>query len=96
MTDDRTPDPATPGQVPAAPWDRHEMETDRGGSAPDATTEEQDQDAPIWNLGQMEGEHADGSGGPSTAEDIDAPGGLSGGGVNPGGGERWADRDRER
>ena len=43
----------------------------------------------------MARERADGtrSQGPSDAEIASSKGGLSGGGANSGGGERWADRD---
>jgi hypothetical protein len=77
-------------------WNRNEMGPDRGDDQP-ATTSDDAGDAPDWNEGQMAEEHADGSrtAGPSDEEIAESAHGLSGGGTNPGGGERWAERDDE-
>jgi len=75
-----------------ANWDRHQMETDDGG-------EPRDRDeaglSPSWNEGEMAEERKDHTRSPLTpANELDEPaGGLSGQGSNPGGGERWAERD---
>jgi len=75
-------------------WDRHEMETDDAGEP-----QERDIDPlnPKWNKGQMAEEREDGTRSPlATDTELTQPsGGLSGHGSNPGGGERWAERDRE-
>ncbi len=89
MTEDRTTD-----QAPEH-WDKGQMEIDDAGEAPGAARTTHEGDATQWNKGELAEERQDGSGGPHT-EDVEVPGGLSGGGSNPGGGERWADRDRER
>lgn len=87
----------------AGPWDRHEMETaDPATSGPESATHsagtdgEEGADAPDWNLGSMAPERADGTAGPHIEPvDPDEGTGPSGGGVNPGGGERWAERDKD-
>jgi hypothetical protein len=75
-------------------WDRGQMEPDRGDEGP-MPRDDQDADVPVWNEGQMTGERADGtrSRGPTDEEIAASRGGLSGGGANPGGGERWAERN---
>lgn len=84
-----------PGESSPATWDRHQMETDDAG-------EPRERDAgtlvPGWSKGEMAEEREDHTRSPLTPQDeLDEPdGGLSGHGSNPGGGERWADRDRER
>lgn len=93
MTDERTTEPTASTEQPAH-WDKAEMEIDDG--AGDRDTGGHDADSALWNKGEMAEEHRDGSGGPRPTGDIEAPGGLSGEGSNPGGGERWADRDKER
>ena len=75
-------------------WDRHQMETDDAG-------EPRERDAETvagWNKGEMAEERKDHTRGPlATPDELDEPdGGLSGHGSNPGGGERWAERDREK
>lgn len=86
MTDERTPD--QPEQ-----WDKDQMETDDPAvSGPPSVPD--DQTRPDWNKGEVAEEHEDHTGGHHD-EPVEAPGGLSGGGSNPGGGERWADRDKE-
>ena len=100
MTDDRTVDqttgsPAATDTEAVPHWDRKEMEIDDGPGDSRTATGTPDADTALWNKGQMAEESADGSGGPAPTGDIEAPGGLSGEGSNPGGGERWADRDRE-
>jgi hypothetical protein len=76
-------------------WDRDEMKRDRAGGAEPATDD--DPAVPAWKEGQMARERPDGSrdAGPSDEEiEAESKGGLSGGGTNPGGGERWAERDK--
>jgi hypothetical protein len=77
-------------------WNRNEMRPDLGDD-PDAAVPDEDADAPSWNEGQMAEQHADGSrtAGPSDSEIAESAHGLSGGGSNSGGGERWAERDDE-
>jgi hypothetical protein len=75
-------------------WDKGQMETDDPGEDPAMTRTADAPGSSIWNKGEMAEESEDGSGGPGT-EPVEPPGGLSGKGSNPGGGERWADRDRE-
>jgi hypothetical protein len=55
-------------------------------------------DVPTWNEDQMARQRPDGSrtDGPTDEEIEVSQHGLSGGGANPGGGERWADRDSNR
>jgi hypothetical protein len=78
-------------------WDRDEMRPDFGD---DATTSPHDKDheVPTWNEDQVARQRPDGTRdpGPSDAEIDASRGGLSGGGANPGGGERWAERDVEK
>ena len=77
-------------------WDRDEMKRDHGDDSD--VSPEHDAEVPTWNEGQMARERPDGTreAGPSDEEiEEESEGGLSGGGVNPGGGERWADRDRK-
>ena len=78
-------------------WDRDEMKPDFGDE-PEAPSIDEEPDVPIWNEGQMARERPDGSRSPGpTDKDISSSkGGLSGGGANPGGGERWAERDVDR
>jgi hypothetical protein len=75
-------------------WDREEMRPDE---ADPATPAPRDTKIPTWNEGQMAEEREDGSRakGPSDEEIESSQHGLSGGGVNPGGGERWAERDKK-
>jgi hypothetical protein len=84
MTDDRTT-----GQPEH--WDKDQMETDDPGDVTghEATGETS---RATWNKGEVAEEHQDGTGGPH-GEPVEPAGGLSGEGSNPGGGERWADRD---
>lgn len=90
---DETPTMKAPGAETPATWDRHQMEVDDAG-------EERERDAetgaPAWNKGEMAEERQDGTRAPLPPEDeLDEPaGGLSGQGSNPGGGERWAERDK--
>lgn len=71
-------------------WERDQMSSD-----PEASPEDADSAVPTWNEGQMAEQRSDGtrSPDPSSAEIAESAGGLSGGGANPGGGERWAERD---
>jgi hypothetical protein len=92
------PDPE--GSTRPVEWDRHQMETDdagetvEGGGAADPKRGADTLD-PKWNKGEVAEERED-----HTRDPLPAPaepaGGLSGGGSNPGGGEQWAERDRER
>ena len=76
-----------------AGWDREQMDTDDGqpdlGERTPSTT-------PGWNKASMGEEDADHKRSPRATDDevADSGGPLSGGGENPGGGERWADRDK--
>jgi hypothetical protein len=78
-------------------WDSDEMKPDFGDDASASPTESTDK-VPTWNEDQMARQRPDGSRtpGPSDAEIEESEGGLSGGGANPGGGERWAERDVEK
>jgi hypothetical protein len=79
-----------------ANWDRNEVRSDPPDD-PDAASTGEEAPVPNWNEGQMGEQHADGTRaqGPTDEEIASSAGGLSGGGTNPGGGERWADRDDE-
>ena len=69
----------------------------RGLVVAETPPDDENEKVPIWNERQMAGQRADGSRtpGPSDEEIESSKGGLSGGGANPGGGERWAKRDVE-
>ena len=73
-------------------WERDQMSSD-----PETSPEDADSTVPTWKEGQMAEQHADGSRSPnpSDADIAESAGGLSGGGANPGGGERWAERDED-
>jgi hypothetical protein len=77
-------------------WDRDEVRSNPPDE-PEATSTDEDAAVPSWNEGQMAEQHADGARtqGPTDEEIASSAGGLSGGGVNPGGGERWAEREDE-
>jgi hypothetical protein len=85
----REPEASTP-----TAWDRHQMEVDDAGEP-----RERDAEAlvPGWNKGEMAEERQDHTRAPMTPPDeLDEPAGaMSGHGSNAGGGERWADRDKE-
>jgi hypothetical protein len=89
------PGETKPGASKPADWNRHQMETDDAG-------EPREQDAetrvPGWNKGEMAEERKDHTRDPLTPlDELDEPaGGLSGQGSNPGGGERWAERDPKK
>jgi hypothetical protein len=91
---DDTPTRQAPGAETPATWDRHQMEVDDAGEPRERDAET---GVPAWNKGEMAEERQDHTRAPLTsADDLDEPaGGLSGHGSNPGGGERWADRDKE-
>jgi hypothetical protein len=78
-------------------WDRDEMRPDPGTN-PDPRPSDDEPEAPTWSENQMTRDRPDGTreAGLSDEELEASRGGLSGGGANPGGGERWADRDRKR
>jgi len=78
-------------------WARDEMRPDFGDDA-DPSRPEPDHEVPAWNEAQMARQRPDGTRDPGpTDEEIETSrGGLSGGGANPGGGERWAERDVKR
>ena len=92
-SDDKELSDETPIEGPEN-WDRHQMETDDQGEEPGRDPES----VPAWNKDEMGEERPDGTRGPLTPPDeLDEPGGgLSGHGSNPGGGERWAERDRQK
>lgn len=97
MSDDPTKEADEASKThPSENWNRNEMRPELG-DGPNAATSDEDADKPNWNEGQMAEEHADGSrtAGPSDEEIAESAHGLSGGGTNPGGGERWAERDDE-
>lgn len=79
-------------------WEGEEMRPDAGRDN-DAPPAEDDPEFANWNERQMAEQRKDGSRSPGpTDEEIaeESEGGLSGGGVNPGGGERWAERDEKK
>ena len=78
-------------------WDRDSMRPDFGDDS-NASPADADTEVPTWNEDQMARQRPDGtrSPGPTDAEIDESRGGLSGGGANPGGGERWAERDVEK
>ena len=78
-------------------WDRDAMRPDLGDDA-EASPPDKDHEVPTWNEDQMARQRPDGTRTPGPSdEDIESSqGGLSGGGANPGGGERWAERDVEK
>ncbi len=90
-----TPIMKAPEAETPATWDPHQMETDDAGEPRERDAETA---VPSWNKGEMAEQREDGTRAPLTpADELDEPaGGLSGGGSNPGGGEHWADRDKER
>ena len=93
--DDERIDPANPsGTEKPANWDREDMRPDFGDDA-DATPPDKDDKVPTWKENQMARQRPDGTRipGPTDEEIAESEGGLSGGGANPGGGERWAERD---
>jgi len=77
-------------------WDGDEVRSDSGDHT-EASPVEENNEVPAWNESQMAEQRPDGSRttGPSNEEIESSKGGLSGGGANPGGGERWAQRDVE-
>lgn len=77
-----------------AQWNPEQMETDDGDVSVPSTTGA-NPDVEKWNEGQMAPAREDGTRAPdvSDEETAESKGGLSGGGANPGGGERWADRE---
>jgi hypothetical protein len=92
--DDERIDPANPsGTEKPENWDREEMKPDFGDDA-DAAPDEDDK-VRTWKENQLARQRPDGTRTPGlTDEEIaESEGGLSGGGANPGGGERWAERD---
>ncbi len=76
-------------------WEGRQTETDEGTAKPHAE-EPNSALRPHWNKGEMAEERVDHTRAPlADGDDLGAPpDGLSGGGSNPGGGERWADRDK--
>ena len=76
-----------------AQWNPEQMETDDGDGATPSTTGATP-DVSTWNEGQMAPAREDGTRAPDVSDEeiAESKGGLSGGGANPGGGERWADR----
>lgn len=79
-----------------AEWEGSQLETDDGKVDPAPVDEDSTPDRARWNKGTMGEERADGTRSPLAGdEELAASGGpLSGGGANPGGGERWADREK--
>ena len=97
--DDERIDPTYPS-TPDKPanWDREDMRSDFGDDA-DAAPPDKDDKVRNWNENQMARQRQDGTRipGPSDEEIAESSeGGLSGGGANPGGGERWAERYVEK
>lgn len=98
MGNDQDPRPANASSTgQPANWDRDEMKADFGDDAETPGTDD-DAKVPTWNEDEMARQRPDGtrSPGPSNEEIASSKGGLSGGGANPGGGERWAERDKEQ
>jgi hypothetical protein len=96
--DDERIDPANPsGTGKPANWDREDMRPDFGDDA-DAAPPDPNAKAPNWNENQMARQRSDGTRTPGLPDEeiAESEGGLSGGGANPGGGERWAERDVEK
>jgi hypothetical protein len=96
--DDERIDPANPsGTEKPENWDREEMKADFGDDA-DAAPPDEDDKVRTWKENQMARERQDGTRTPGLSEEeiAESEGGLSGGGANPGGGERWAERDVEK
>jgi hypothetical protein len=77
-------------------WDRDQVRRDEG--EPERDVPAADDEVPTWNEDQMARQRQDGTRSPGLSEEEieSSKGGLSGGGVNPGGGERWAERDDEK
>jgi len=97
--DDERIDPANPSTTEKpANWDREDMRPDFGDDA-DASPPDNDDKVRNWNEKQMARQRPDGSRTPGPSDEEiaeESEGGLSGGGANPGGGERWAERDVEK
>ena len=98
MTDkqpDKEPLAREPGPGKPAKWDRHQMEIDDAGEPRGSDAETA---VPGWNKGEMAEERQDHTRSPlATPEELhEQDDGLSGHGSNPGGGERWAERDRKK
>ena len=76
-------------------WNGEQMRPDEDGGREERGG--RDRPVPKWNEDQLARQRPDGSRskGPSAEEIGESKGGLSGGGANPGGGERWAERDSE-
>ena len=76
-------------------WQGRQTATDDGTAKPHAD-EPNSALRPHWNKGEMAEERADHTRAPVGADDDlgAAADGLSGRGSNPGGGVRWADRDK--
>lgn len=75
-----------------AQWNPEQLETD-DGDVPATTVAAPGVEK--WNEGQIAPAHDDGTRSPNVSQEeiAESSGGLSGGGANPSGGERWADRD---
>jgi hypothetical protein len=98
MDDERNPRTDNASKTGKPPnWDRGDMRPDFGDDA-DASPPDDDDKVPTWKENQMARQRMDGTRtpGPSDEEIAASEGGLSGGGANPGGGERWAERDVKR
>ena len=96
MDRDPNPSPANPSVTDRpAEWQADQLETDDGDGA--ATSTDENPDVATWNEGQMAPARPDGTRSPDVPDEViaESKGGLSGGGANPGGGERWAERDAE-
>jgi hypothetical protein len=95
MSDHKNPEPGTASETGRPDnWDGDEMKPDFGEDSTPSPTGPDDK-VPTWNEDQMARQRPDGTRtpGPSDEEIDESRGGLSGGGVNSGGGERWAERD---
>jgi len=97
--DDERIDPANPSTTGKPEnWNREDMRPDFGDDA-DAAPPDNDDKVRNWNEKQMARQRPDGSRTPGPSDEEiaeESEGGLSGGGANPGGGERWAERDVEK
>jgi hypothetical protein len=98
MTDKMNPHPGTASETGRPDnWDRDAMKPDFGDDSAESPTGP-DTEVPTWNEDQMARQRPDGTrtAGPSDEQIEESKGGLSGGGANAGGGERWAERDVEK
>jgi len=95
MADKERPAEAKGGDRPAD-WDKDERKFDfdeRETADPDRTGDA----TPDWNKSEMARDPEDGDRTPPASDEElgTSVGGLSGNSANPGGGQRWAERDKD-